>query len=139
MEKREFMAVFQLSKMRMFEVHYYTLGGNKAPYFSTTAEEFIKSKRDYSMCGQCQPYVLKEFRTARQFFEKWDPYHVHDLTEEQYAEMVSDLDALKHKYNYILLELNESRKPYNPRISFYDIVRLSKLTPNTGYAEIQRR
>lgn len=139
MKKREFMAVFQLSKMRMFNVAFYTLGTNSRPYFATQAGEFIRSKRDYRTCGQAQDYVTKGFNTARQFYKKWDPFHLHDLTEEQYAEMISDLEALKKKYNYILLELDESKKPYHPRISFYDEVELSKMTPGTGYAEVQRR
>ena len=139
MEKREFMAVFQLSKMRMFHVAYYTLSTNSHPHFTTTANEFIRSKRDYRTGGQAQDYVTKGFTTARNFWQKWDPMHLKDLTEEQYTEMVSDLEALKKKYNYILMELNESKKPYNPHISFYDEVELSKMTPGTGYAEVIRR
>lgn len=34
---KEFMYCFQISKLIVFEVEYYTLGGNKAPYFSTSA------------------------------------------------------------------------------------------------------
>lgn len=36
---KEFMYCFQISKLIVFEVEYYTLGGNKAPYFSTSAAE----------------------------------------------------------------------------------------------------
>lgn len=46
---KEFMYCFQISKLIVFEVEYYTLGGNKAPYFSTSAAEFIRSKRDYNI------------------------------------------------------------------------------------------
>ena len=139
MKKREFMAVFQLSKMRVFNVEFYTLSTNSHPYFATQASEFIRSKRDYSTCGQAQDHVTKGFTTARSFWKKWNPMHLKDLTEEQYTEMVSDLEALKKKYNYILLELDESKKPYNPRISFYDEVELSKMTPGTHYARVIRR
>ena len=139
MEKREFMAVFQLSKMRVFNVEFYTLSTNSHPYFATQASEFIRSKRDYSTCGQAQDYVTKGFTTARNFWQKWNPMHLKDMTEEQYTEMVSDLETLKKKYNYILLELDESKKPYHPSISFYDEVELSKMTPGTGYAKVIRR
>ena len=138
MKKQEFVAVFQLSKMRVLNVEYYTLGTNGHPYFATSAGEFIRSKRDWSRCGQCQEYITKGFSTARQFYEKWDPFHLKDLTEEQYTEMRSDLEALMKKYNYIMKELNESNKPYHPRISYYDTVELSKMTPGTHYAEVRK-
>ncbi|DAH42528.1 MAG TPA: hypothetical protein [Bacteriophage sp.] len=32
---KEFMYCFQISKLITFEVEYYTLGSNSAPYFST--------------------------------------------------------------------------------------------------------
>lgn len=37
---KEFMYVFQISKLITFEVEFYTLGTNSAPYFSTSANEF---------------------------------------------------------------------------------------------------
>lgn len=55
---KEFMYCFQISKLIVFEVEYYTLGGNKTPYFSTSAAEFIRSKRDYNRCGQAQRELL---------------------------------------------------------------------------------
>lgn len=77
---KEFMYCFQISKLIVFEVEYYTLGGNKAPYFSTSAAEFIRSKRDYNRCGQAQRELLPKHSPARRFFEKWDYCHLHDLT-----------------------------------------------------------
>ena len=126
---KEFISVFQLSKMVMFNVNYYTLSTNKSPYFSTSAERFIKSKRDFCECGQCQERLLKGFPTAMAFYRKWDVKHLKDLTDEEYAEMREDLKQLEDKYNHIIRELDESKRPYSPRISFSDEVELSKLTP----------
>lgn len=66
---KEFMYCFQISKMIVFEVEYYTLGSNKAPYFSTSAAEFIRSKRDYSRCGQAQAALLPKGSPARRFWQ----------------------------------------------------------------------
>lgn len=48
---KEFMYVFQISKLITFEVNFYTLGTNSAPYFSTSANEFCRSKLDYTRGG----------------------------------------------------------------------------------------
>ena len=127
--KKEFLSVFQLSKKAVFEVNFYTLSTNRAPYFTTSACVFNQPKTDYNMCGQCQKEVLKGFPTALDFYEKWDVKHLHDLTDEEYAEMREDLKALEEKYNFIMKELDETKKPYSPDISFYDVKELSKLTP----------
>lgn len=66
---KEFMYCFQISKMIVFEVEYYTLGSNKAPYFSTSAAEFIRSKRDYNRCGQAQAALLPKGSPARRFWQ----------------------------------------------------------------------
>ena len=51
---KEFHAVFTLSKIKIFEVNYYTLGSNNSPYFTTSAAIFNRPKTDYNRCGQCQ-------------------------------------------------------------------------------------
>lgn len=127
--KHEFLSVFQLSKKAVFEVNYYTLSTNSHPNFTMSATVFNQPKSDYKQCGQCQEEVTKHFLTARRFCEKWNPRHLTDLTEEEYAEMVTDLEALKARYNYIVKDLDETKKPYNPHISFYDVKDMSKLTP----------
>ena len=128
---KEFLAVFQLSKMIVFEVDYYTLSSNRTPHFSTSAAQFVRNKRDYNQCGQAQNDLLPLGSAARSFYLKWDEKHLQDLTEQEYTEMIQDLETLKEKYNHIFRELDESKKPYSPRISFYDTVELSKQTPKT--------
>ena len=55
------MYVFQISKLITFEVNFYTLGTNSAPYFSTSANEFCRSKLDYTRGGQAQRDLLPKF------------------------------------------------------------------------------
>lgn len=128
---KEFMYCFQIDKMTVFEVEYYTLSTNKTPHFSTSAARFIRSKRDYSECGQAQ-HILPRHSAAHRFYEKWDHLHLHDLTPEEYAEMIADIEALKAHYNYIedVREcFGQSAGCYKTHIPFNQIVELSKLTP----------
>lgn len=129
---KEFMYVFQISKLITFEVEFYTLGTNSAPYFSTSANEFCRSKRDYTRCGQAQRDLLPKFSPARRFFEKWDHCHLHDLTPAEYEEVTADIEKLKERYNYIKDVrdcFGQSAGCYKTHISFYDIVKLSKMEP----------
>lgn len=98
---KEFMYVFQISKLITFEVNFYTLGTNSAPYFSTSANEFCRSKLDYTRGGQAQRDLLPKFSPARRFFEKWDHCHLHDLTPAEYEEIAADIEELKTRYNYM--------------------------------------
>lgn len=125
---KEFMYCFQISKMIVFEVEYYTLGSNKAPYFSTSAAEFIRSKRDYSRCGQAQAALLPKGSPARRFWQKWDPLHLKDLTPEEYKEMIADIEQLKARYNYIE-DVRDTFRGFRSSIPFYKVVELSKQTP----------
>lgn len=125
---KEFMYCFQISKLIVFEVEYYTLGGNKAPYFSTSAAEFIRSKRDYSRCGQAQRELLPKHSPARRFFEKWDYCHLHDLTPAEYEEITADIEQLKARYNYIE-DVCDTFRGSRSSIPFYKVVELSKQTP----------
>ena len=126
---KEFIAVFQLSKTRIFEVNYYTLSTNKKPHFATQAAEFCRNKRDYSMCGQAQKEVLKGYHAAMAFYKKLDVFHLDDLTEDQYAEMRDDMKKLESQYNFIIEELDESRKPYSPHFAFWRLAEWSKQEP----------
>lgn len=130
--KKEFIASFQLSKKIIFEVNFYTLGNNSHPYFSTSAYEFNQPKIDYRRGGQAQEDLTKGFYIARRFWRKWDKKHLQDLTEEEYADLIIDLEKMKQTYNYLWSELDEAKKPYNPWFSFDRIKELSKMKlPNT--------
>lgn len=129
---QEFMYCFQIDKMTIFEVRFYTLSTNKTPYFSTSAARFIRSKRDYSTCGQCQKNVLPQYSVACHFFNKWDKLHLHNLTQKEYAEIIADIEGLKAVYNYIedVREcFGRSVGCYKTHIPFYEVVELSKQTP----------
>lgn len=127
--KKEFIAVFQLSKTKIFEVGYYTLSNNKTAHFATSAAEFCRNKRDYARCGQAQKDVLKGYPRAMMFFKKWDKLHLHDLTEEEYQEMREDMERLADRYNCIIEALDESKRPYNPSFGFYRLAEWSKQEP----------
>lgn len=126
---KEFIAVFQLSKTIIFEVQYYTLSNNTHPYFTTSAAQFCKNKRDFSRGGQAQEELTKGFTTARNFWKKWDHLHLHDLTPAQHNELLSDMEKLKNQYNHLYKELDEKQKPYPPRFSFWMLAEWSKQKP----------
>lgn len=131
----EFMYCFQITKMIVFEVEYYTLSTNTTPHFSTSAAEFIRSKRDYSRCGQAQAELLPRHSAARRFYDKWNRLHLHDLTPEEYAEMIADIENLKARYNYIedVREcFGQSAGCYKTHIPFYEVVELSKMPLKKG-------
>lgn len=92
---------FQITKNIIFEVSYKTLRDNRAPYFSTVAGKFNKSKTDWVQCGQSQKDLLPVNSAARDFWQKWDTEHLHELSKEKYTELLTDIDKLKEKYNYI--------------------------------------
>jgi hypothetical protein len=127
--KPEFMIAFQLTSHDIFEVSYYTLDRNPHPYFSTMGARFYKNKRGFCEYGQCQETVTKRSETARKFYEKWNEFHCIDLTQEQYNEMVSDLEKLKDKYNYMIQEFKEKDKPYSPWFYKETLLYLSRQTP----------
>lgn len=129
---KEFMYCFQVDRMTVFEVSFFTLSDNKAPYFSTSAGRFIRSKRDYERCGQAQPDLLPEGSAARRFYDKWDRLHLHNLTPEERAAMVADIEDLKACYNFIEDVrdcFGQSAGCYKTHIPFSEIVELSKQEP----------
>lgn len=129
MKKQEFISVFQMSKTVIFEVNFYTLSTNKTPYFTTSAAQFCRNKRDFNQCGQAQKSLLRSYPAAMRFFKKWDACHLHDMTPVQYEEMRADLEELKSCYNYLYEELDESKRPYNPHFSFDRLANWSKQDP----------
>lgn len=97
-----FSVVFQITKTIMFEVNYHRVGGNLNKYFTTSAMVFNRPKTDYSICGQCQLDVLPITSIARKFFRKWNKFHCDDIMNRAtYDELISDLNELKEKYNYV--------------------------------------
>ena len=123
--KKEFKYCFQITKLITFEVEYYTLGSNKSPYFVTEANEFFKNKKDYKSAGQAQDRLLPKNSFARQFWEKWDKKHLKDLSDDEYREVVKDIEELKKKYNYIE-DIKDTFKGKYKNFSFGEIVLLSK-------------
>ena len=110
---KEFHAVFQQSKTIVFECSYYTLGGNSSPYFATSANEFIRSKRTYSRAGQAQNALTTG--RIRAFWRKWDPYHLKQLDNAKLEELREDLEELKKHYNCI--EFTADKRPHDPTFS----------------------
>ena len=120
---KEFTSVFQINKTITFEVNYYTMGSNKSPHFSTSANQFNRPKTDYNRCGQCQNDLLTG--KAKRFYDKWDKLHLSILTENQYNEMIEDLEELKNTYNHIYTCLD--KEIYKRSISFSDMKDLSMM------------
>lgn len=100
--KTEFHYAFQINRLTIFEVDYYTLGDNRHPYFTTSAKHFVRSKRGVDRAGQCQEHVLSG--RAKAFWKKWDELHLKDLTDEEYNNLRDDLEVLKQSYEYIVEE-----------------------------------
>lgn len=113
---------FQITKNIIFNVEYYILGDNKAPYFSTSANEFNRPKTDYRQGGQAQADLLPRFTPARKFWEKWDKKHLQALTDSEYLELLKDIEELKNAYNYI--EQKQISK-YQSGFAFYEEKELS--------------
>lgn len=122
----EFHCAFEVSRMVIFEVSYSTLGSNEHPYFSTCACEFNHQKTGWNRCGQAQGVLLRN-GVARRFWERWDARHLSQLTDEEFVEMRSDLDALKARYNFVEEE-NVEDSPHNGENLRFSTVRdLSRL------------
>ena len=129
MNRYEFLYAFQLSKKIIFEVDYYTLGSNENPYFSMSAAEFNQPKSDYSRCGQCQEDLCTGL--ALEFVNKWDYLHLRNPSDNEYREILEDIEDLKNKYNYIEIIDEEGFGGKNSNIGFNRIKELSKLEPKS--------
>lgn len=129
MNREFFHYAFQISKMIVFEVSYYKLGNNQNPYFTTMSAKFIRNKRDYECCGQCQNEILPLGSLAKQFYKKWDKFHLLDLTDEQYIDLLNDIKALEKRYNFVRSDKS---------ISFYSVVELSKMTPKPKCVNVSK-
>lgn len=122
----EFRAAFQVTKTIVFEVRYHTLGGNATPYFSTEAARLNTRRTDYTECGQCQGRLLPKGSVARRFWEKWDPKHLGQLTDEEREQVWADIEELKGAYNYLLIASDKFGTEDTRDIRFTDVVALSK-------------
>lgn len=121
MKKEEFKYTFQITKKVIFQVSYYTLGSNKNPYFSTSSAQFNQPKTDFNRCGQCQKDVL--FGNVKKFYFKYDSLHLMDLNDEQYQNIINDIELLKDQYNWI-----DNQKFYNQKdLSKMELKKCKKL------------
>ena len=126
--KMEFHVGIALDRTRMFEISYYTLGSNSYPYFATESAKFIRSKKGYERCGQCQKKVLNG--EAKRFWEKWDKHHLLDLDFETYKELVKDIEKLLKCYPYHIVRVKEDIDDKKFRnIGFTEFYELSFLPP----------
>lgn len=100
-----FLIAICINRMTVFEIEYGAITDNKQPHFSTSASRFVKNKRDWSQCGQCQEEVLRG--KAKQFYFKWKKYHLKQMNINEYNEMFTDLKELLKVYpDYIFKDKN---------------------------------
>jgi hypothetical protein len=66
-----------------FVIEYTRLSTNRCPHFSTT---YDGSQRQEYMHG---------YHPASAFYKKWDNFHLHELTLEEYQELLEDIKELK--------------------------------------------
>ena len=66
-----------------FVIQYYRLSPNKCPYFSTTYDGWQSQDR------------MSHDTLAYQFYQKWNVLHTHNMTLEEWSEMVQDLNELQ--------------------------------------------
>lgn len=116
---KEFKYCFAVGNDTVFEVCYYTLGSNKSPHFATQAAHFDERYRDYDQCGQAQKDLLLDNSLARWFYEKWDKYHLKDLTREQHQSITDDIKILMHEYPLFV-------KTDGTDIPFYKVVAIAR-------------
>ena len=124
----EFHIVFQQSRMVLFTVSYYTLGNNRAPYFSTTALKYNQNKSDTVMAGQAQDALTTG--KIRAFWKKWDAHHLKQLTDEERRELAHDLEDLKQVYNHI--QFTADKAPHEPTPSERRALSMQKVSRNAA-------
>lgn len=84
-------------------VEYGDMKAQQLPYFSTTAY----SNGNW---GQCQDDVLPKDSILREFWEKWDYYHLQTLTNEEYEELMNDIAIIEKELGS---EKEETKKSEN--------------------------
>lgn len=96
----EFVINFRDSKRIFFSIQYGMHGHlNQNPYFSTSAGKLNRNRNDYESCGQAQSILTNQ--NLKEFFEKWNNYHLKTLTFENYNELMQDIKNLKDTIPYI--------------------------------------
>lgn len=121
----------QLSKTIIFEVHYYASDAKFPPKFTTEAERFMRNKKDFERCGQCQSDLLSDYHDVMAFYRKWDDYHLKPLSEEAYRELATDIAVLGTRYNYMLKQ-HINGKTVVGGYSFDALKELSMMTPKSS-------
>ena len=134
--KDEFLYAFLLDRMTVFKVEFCSLDRNCAPHFSTSAARFSRNKQDYTLGGQAQEELL--YGKAKQFYEKWDHLHLHDLTDDEYDEIVSDIEDLKRAYPYYVAYEFDG-KATRTSIPFYEIREKSMEVPRSRSVRESRK
>ena len=144
--RKYFSILFQLDKLRLFEVNYVlkniykgTIGKTSSTFEPTKVVDeltmntstFQKSKRDYQSVGYVDE-VLANYQKARNFYEKWKKEIFHSLTENEYNELLQDIEVLKNTYNYTEQPI-EGPDKYGFRFS--QEVELSKMKPKNKVGE----
>lgn len=124
----EFHIVFQQSRMVLFSVSYYTLGSNRAPYFTTSACKYNQNKSDIVEGGQAQDRLTTG--KIRAFWKKWDPHHLQQLTDEERRELARDLESLKQVYNHI--QFTADKAPHDPTTSERRALSMRKISRNAA-------
>ena len=95
-----FVISFRNSKRIFFSIKYGQLGHlSQDPYFSTSAEELNRNRNDYDRCGQAQEILTDN--QLKDFFNKWDKFHLKVLTFDKYEELIQDVESLKENIPYI--------------------------------------
>lgn len=67
-----------------FVIEYSRLSTNRCPHFSTTYDG--SQRQDY----------MHGYHPATAFYHKWNQFHLHELTLEEYEELIQDLQELKN-------------------------------------------
>lgn len=124
----EFHIVFQQSRMVLFDVSYYTLGSNRAPYFTTKACRYNQNKSDIVEGGQAQDRLTTG--KIRTFWKKWNPHHLQQLTDEERRELARDLESLKQVYNHI--QFTAEKAPHDPTTSERRALSMQKISRNAA-------
>lgn len=69
-------------EFKKFEVNFYRLHTNTAPYFATSYEGWQNQEE------------MDKNHPAYAFYKKWDVFHTHNMTIEEWLEMKGDLDEV---------------------------------------------
>lgn len=84
-------------------VEYGDIKTTQLPYFSTTAY----SNESW---GQCQDAVLPEDSILKEFWKKWDFYHLQPLTNEEYEELMNDITIVEKELEPEKVKENKNGK-----------------------------